>query len=100
MAWCLVKLRDNFIPFYFLGPNLFISVQGYLSGTALGYGLDDTVFASRRGMGIFLFTMTYRPVLELTHPPIHWVPGALSLCVKRPWREADHSPPSSAEVKE
>jgi len=28
------------------------------------------------------------------------VPGTLSLGVKRPGREADHSPPSSAEVKE
>jgi hypothetical protein len=27
------------------------------------------------------------------------VPAALSLGVKRPGREADHSPPSSAEVK-
>jgi hypothetical protein len=27
-------------------------------------------------------------------------PGALSLGVKRPGREADHSPPSRAEVKE
>jgi hypothetical protein len=33
-------------------------------------------------------------------PPIQWVPRALSLGVKRPGREADHSPPSSAEVKE
>jgi len=32
--------------------------------------------------------------------PIQWVTGALSLGVKRPGREADHSPPSSAEVKE
>jgi hypothetical protein len=29
-----------------------------------------------------------------------WVPGALSLGVKRPGREADHSPPSSADVKD
>jgi hypothetical protein len=28
------------------------------------------------------------------------VPGALSLRVKRPGREADHSPSSSAEIKE
>jgi hypothetical protein len=35
-----------------------------------------------------------------THPPIQWVPGALSVRVKRVGREADHSPPSSAEVKE
>jgi hypothetical protein len=34
-----------------------------------------------------------------THPPIQWVPGALSLGVKRPGREADHLPPSSVEVK-
>jgi hypothetical protein len=33
-------------------------------------------------------------------PPIQWVSGALSLGVKRLRREADHSPPSSAEVKE
>jgi len=34
-----------------------------------------------------------------TRPPIQWVLGVLSLGVKRPGREADHSPPSSAEVK-
>jgi hypothetical protein len=32
--------------------------------------------------------------------PIQWVPGALSLEVKQPGGEADHSPPSSTEVKE
>jgi hypothetical protein len=37
--------------------------------------------------------------LELTQPPIQWEPGALSLVVKRPGHEADHSSPSSAEVK-
>jgi hypothetical protein len=35
-----------------------------------------------------------------TQPPIQWVPVVLSLRVKRPGREADHSPASSAEVKE
>jgi hypothetical protein len=35
-----------------------------------------------------------------TQPPIQRVAGALSLGVKRPGREADHSPPSSDEVKE
>jgi hypothetical protein len=29
-----------------------------------------------------------------------WVPGALSLVVKQPGHEADHSPPSIAKVKE
>jgi hypothetical protein len=40
-----------------------------------------------------------RPALGPTQPPIQWVRGALSLGVKRPEGEADHSPPSSAEVK-
>jgi hypothetical protein len=34
-----------------------------------------------------------------TQPSIKWVPGALSPGVKRAGREADHSPPTSAEVK-
>jgi hypothetical protein len=36
---------------------------------------------------------------RLWSPPIQWVPGAVSPEVKRPSREADHSPPSSTEVK-
>jgi hypothetical protein len=57
-------------------------------------------FSSRRGLGIFLFTTASRTALGSTQPPIQWVPGALSLGVKRSGREADNSPPSSAEVKE
>jgi hypothetical protein len=34
-----------------------------------------------------------------TESPIQWVTGACSLGVKRPGREADYSPPASAEVK-
>jgi hypothetical protein len=57
-------------------------------------------FDFRRGLGIFLFTTASRMALGPTQPPIQWVPGALSLGLKRPGREADHLPPSSAEVKE
>jgi hypothetical protein len=39
-------------------------------------------------------------VLEPTQPPIGWLSGAISLEVNRPGREADHSPPSSAEIKD
>jgi hypothetical protein len=56
-------------------------------------------FDFRRGLGIFLFTTAFRMGLGPTQPPIQWIPGALSLEVKRPGREADHSLPSSAEVK-
>jgi hypothetical protein len=67
---------------------------------AVGYGLEDRGFESRQGLGVFLFTVASRPALGPTQPPIRWVPGALSLGVKWSGRESDHSPPSSAEVKE
>jgi len=51
-------------------------------------------------LGIFLFTTAFRPALGPTQTPIQRVPGALSLGVKRPGSEADHSPASSARVKE
>jgi hypothetical protein len=51
------------------------------------------------GVKNFHFSMSSRPVLGLTQPPIPWVPGALSPGVKWPGHEADHSPPASAEVK-
>jgi hypothetical protein len=66
----------------------------------MGYGLDDWGFESWQGLGIFLFATTPRLVLGPTQPPIHWVPGDVSLEVKWPGHEADHSPPPSAEVKE
>jgi hypothetical protein len=40
-----------------------------------------------------------KTALGPTQPPIQCVPGALSLEVKRPGRKADHSPASSADVK-
>jgi hypothetical protein len=47
----------------------------------------------------FLFAAASRPALGPTQPPIRRVPGALTPAVKRPGREVEHSPPSSAEVK-
>jgi hypothetical protein len=43
-------------------------------------------------MGISLSTTAPRPVLGPTKLPIQWVAVALSLGVKRPGRETDHSP--------
>jgi hypothetical protein len=67
----------------------------------MGYGLDDRVSRVRfpAGLGIFLLTTASRTALGPTQPPIQRVPGVLSLGEKRPGREADHSPPSNAEVK-
>jgi len=50
-------------------------------------------------MGFFLFITVPKPDLEPTQSPIKWVPGAHSKGAKMPGREADHSPPSSAEVR-
>jgi hypothetical protein len=57
-------------------------------------------FDSRRGLGIFLFTTASRADLGPTQPPIQWVTGDLSLGLKRSGREANLSPPSSAEIEE
>jgi hypothetical protein len=47
------------------------------------------------------FSISSRATLGHTQPPIQWVAGGggLSPEVKRPGREGDHSPPTSAEVK-
>jgi hypothetical protein len=47
----------------------------------------------------FHFSISSRPALGFTQPPIQLEPGALSPGVKRTGREADHSPPTSAEAK-
>jgi hypothetical protein len=65
-----------------------------------GWTIGALGFDSRRGLEIFLFITESRTALGTTQPPIQWVKQAFSLRVKRPGREADHSPPSSAEVKE
>jgi hypothetical protein len=70
-------------------------------GIALGYGLDDRGSRVRFPVGAGNFSLHHRVQNGSgTHPAsIQWVPGTLSLGVKRPGREADHSPPSSAQVK-
>jgi hypothetical protein len=45
------------------------------------------------------FSIKFKPALGPTHLPIQWVPGALSPRVKWPGCEADHLPPTNAEVK-
>jgi hypothetical protein len=72
---------------------------GQLNSIALGNGLDDRGFESPQGLGIFLFDTMSRPAPGPTQPPLQWVPGAVSPGINRPGREADHSPPSSTEVK-
>jgi hypothetical protein len=53
-----------------------------------------TGFDSWQGQGIFLFTTASRPAPGPNQSLIKWAPG-----INRPGREADHSPPSSTEIK-
>jgi hypothetical protein len=72
-----------------------------------GAGIATTLRAGRqRGRSSspgkvknFIFSTSSRPALGCTQLTTQWVPEALSSGVKRPVREADHSPPASAEVK-
>jgi hypothetical protein len=64
---------------------------------ATGYGLDSLHLIPSRGE-IFLFSTVFRLPLGPTQPPVEWLPGALSLGVKKQRHDTDHSPPSAAEV--
>jgi hypothetical protein len=70
--------------------------------TALGYGLDDRGSRIRFPAGAGNFSLHHRVQNGSgAHPASYpMVSEALSLGVKRPGRKADHSPPSSAKVKE
>jgi hypothetical protein len=72
---------------------------GYLSGYSEGLRVGRPGFHSRQEQEIFLFSTVSRLALGPTQPPIQWVLGAFSPGAKRPGREANHSPLSSAEVK-
>jgi hypothetical protein len=85
------------------GPNIFLLplntravIAQPVQHGATGWMIGVLWFDSRRRLEIFLFTTTSRTALGPTQPHIQWLPRILSLGVKRPGREADHSPPSSA----
>jgi hypothetical protein len=71
-------------------------------GIALGYGLDDRGSTVRFPVGTGDFFLHHRLQNGSGAHPASYPMGTRgsSLGIKRPEREADHSPPSSAEVKE
>jgi hypothetical protein len=60
---------------------------------------EESGFDCREGQDIFLLSIISRSSLGLTQPPVQWLPISLSPGLKRQGRKADHSPPSSVEVK-
>jgi hypothetical protein len=61
----------------------------------MSYGLDDRYSILDRERDSFFFILASRTVLGPTQPQIQWVQGLL----KQQGHEADHSPSSSAEMK-
>jgi len=59
---------------------------------------DDRWFNSWQGLWIFFFTTTSRQAVGPTRPPIRRIPRILSLVVRWPVSETDHSPTTSARV--
>jgi hypothetical protein len=102
--WVMTPCSDFIERYQRLGGSCFFYLQD--EDTLISYHIitkrqnpQDHKFYFMFLIGIFLFTTASRMALGPTQPPIQLVPGALSLGVKRPGCEADHSPPSSAEVK-
>jgi hypothetical protein len=94
-----MNMRELLLSIFFNGLLSLIERRDSVVGIATGYGLGDGGVAVRVPVGSRLFSTSSRLALGPTQPPIQWVPGVLSPGVKRQGREADHSPPTSAEVK-
>jgi hypothetical protein len=65
--------------------------------TRLRAGLPDSI--PGRGRDSFLIVTASKPALGPTKPPIQWVLRSRSPGIKRTGREANHSPPPSAELR-
>jgi hypothetical protein len=63
-------------------------------GIATGYGLNDRGVRVQVQLGSRIFSTSSITVLRPTQPTMQLVPE-----VKRPGREADHSPPTSVQIK-
>jgi hypothetical protein len=88
-----ISIRFNIISFLSIGS------RDSVVGIATGYGLDDQEVGVRVPVGSRVFSSPHRPH-RLWGPPSILSNGyrGFSWGVKRPRREVDHSPPTSAEV--
>jgi hypothetical protein len=90
-----LSLPNGPFSFMFSYQNLAVAV-----GIATGYGLDDRGVGVRVPVESRIFSSSRRPDRLGVHPSYPVGTGGSFPGVKRPGREADHSPPASAEVKE
>jgi hypothetical protein len=78
---------------------IYVLLVHFISNTTNLGGAEMSDFRVPVGPRISPLHISSRPPLGPAQPPIQWVMGALSSRMKRQEREADHSPPTSAEVK-
>jgi hypothetical protein len=121
MAWCSVKSTGTTLHFTFYSAfkmsnisniskyvlsshthTKLSSVMDSSVGVATGYGLDDRIIGVHFPAGDWNFSLRHRVQTGSGAHPVSYPmdTGALYLGVKRPGTEADHSLPSSVEVKE
>jgi hypothetical protein len=82
----------------FLRRNLHGKCRDSAVGIATGWTTEGSEFESRWGQEFLLFGVV--PTGSGVHPTSYPMgTGGSSSRIKRPGREADHSPPTSAEVK-
>lgn len=65
----------------------------------LGYNLDNQGFDFQQGQEIFFSAETSKPAVRLTKRLIQWISSFHSSVLKQLGYKNDHSPSSSAEVK-
>jgi hypothetical protein len=86
-------------------PNIILSVSIHLCFCSRKVLCSDderagVLFLTGWMKGFFFpFATASRLALSPTQPPIQRILGLFSLRIKRPGREADHSPPSTVKVK-
>jgi len=93
-------LLPDFVVYY--NPSILFQ-YGFIMPTGAEVGLSVLrhrgSIPGRNSDGTFLLATASRPTLGPNQPPFQWVPGVLTPEVKWTVREVDHSPPSSADVK-
>jgi hypothetical protein len=101
---CEGNVAACFKVLYFIFPERLKETKGSFTGDCSsqfsrcsdGLLVGWPAFDSWQGQESFLYSTA---AVGPTQHPIKLVAGALSPGVKRPGRESDHSPPSSANVK-
>jgi hypothetical protein len=93
-----VELLRPFSPLQIPEPYTYLDFLHNLSRYSDGLWTPGRGSIPGKGT-LFLFPLGSKPALGPTHTPIRWVPEAPFAGIKLPEREADHSPTSSAEIK-